>query len=64
VPVPHEIARNVIVSFQQPFKVTAEVEKLRSSKGKILESPDRGPANREIAGRLGLSIGRVRRGTL
>ena len=40
------------------------MEGLRPGERKIIESPAMGPANREIAGRLGLNAGMVRRGTL
>ena len=60
VPMPREIARKVIASFQQPLKVAAEVEELRPSERKILELLALGLANKEIASRLGLSAGTVR----
>ena len=60
VPMPREIARKVIASFQQPLTVAAEVEELRPSEVKILELLAMGLANKEIADRLGLSAGTVR----
>jgi DNA-binding NarL/FixJ family response regulator len=60
VPMPREIARKVIASFQQPLTVAAEVDELRPSEIKILELLAIGLANKEIAARLGLSAGTVR----
>jgi DNA-binding NarL/FixJ family response regulator len=60
VPMPREIARKVIASFQQPLAASAAVEELRPSETKILELLAEGLANKEIAGRLGLSAGTVR----
>jgi DNA-binding NarL/FixJ family response regulator len=60
VPMPREIARKVIASFQQPNTVVAAVDELRPSERKILELLAMGMANKEIADRLGLSPGTVR----
>jgi len=60
VPMPREIARKVIASFQQPNTVAAAVDELRPSERKILELLAVGLANKEIADRLGLSPGTVR----
>ena len=60
VPMPREIARKVIASFQRPMAVAASVEELRPSERKILELLASGLANKEIADRLGLSTGTVR----
>jgi DNA-binding NarL/FixJ family response regulator len=60
VPMPREIARKVIASFQQPNTAAAAVEELRPSERKILELLAMGLANKEIADRLGLSPGTVR----
>jgi DNA-binding NarL/FixJ family response regulator len=60
VPMPREIARKVIASFQQPQPVASEVDELRPSERKILELLATGLANKEIATRLGLSPGTVR----
>lgn len=61
VPMPREIARKVIASFQQPANtVAAGIEELRPSERKILELLAMGLANKEIADRLGLSPGTVR----
>jgi len=60
VPMPREIARKVIASFQQPAAAAANIEELRPSERKILELLAMGLANKEIADRLGLSTGTVR----
>jgi len=60
VPMPREIARKVIASFQEPGTVAAGVDELRPSERKILELLATGLANKEIADRLGLSAGTVR----
>lgn len=60
VPMPREIARKVIASFQQPLADAVAVEELRPSELKILELLAMGLPNKEIAGRLGLSTGTVR----
>ncbi|HEX4342993.1 MAG TPA: response regulator transcription factor [Verrucomicrobiae bacterium] len=60
VPMPREIARKVIASFQQPDTVAADMDELRPSERKILELLAIGLANKEIADRLGLSNGTVR----
>jgi len=60
VPMPREIARKVIASFQQPQPAAAEVDELRPSERKILELLATGLANKEIANRLALSPGTVR----
>jgi DNA-binding NarL/FixJ family response regulator len=60
VPMPREIARKVIASFQQPQTVATGLGELRPSEIKILELLAIGLANKEIADRLGLSPGTVR----
>jgi DNA-binding NarL/FixJ family response regulator len=60
VPMPREIARKVIASFQQPETQAADWDELRPSERKILELLATGLANKEIADRLGLSSGTVR----
>lgn len=62
VPMPREIARKVIASFQQQPEANAAagVEELRPSERKILELLALGLPNKEIADRLGLSPGTVR----
>jgi DNA-binding NarL/FixJ family response regulator len=60
VPMPREIARKVIASFQQPQATATGVDELRPSELKILELLAMGLANKEIADRLGLSPGTVR----
>ncbi len=62
VPMPREIARKVIASFQQQPQAApaAGVDELRPSERKILELLALGLPNKEIADRLGLSPGTVR----
>jgi DNA-binding NarL/FixJ family response regulator len=60
VPMPREIARKVIASFQQPNTVAPAIDELRPRERKILELLATGLANKEIADRLGLSSGTVR----
>ncbi|MGB7769689.1 MAG: response regulator transcription factor [Verrucomicrobiia bacterium] len=60
VPLPREIARKVIDALRQPTPTAPEVEALRPSEKKILKLLALGLANKEIAGRLGLSAGTVR----
>jgi DNA-binding NarL/FixJ family response regulator len=60
VPMPREIARKVIASFQQPEVMPAGIDELRPSERKILELLATGLPNKEIAVRLGLSPGTVR----
>ena len=60
VPMPREIARKVIASFQQSQTVATGIDELRPSEIKILELLAMGLANKEIADRLGLSPGTVR----
>lgn len=59
-PMSREIARKVIASFQEPLAVAPEVEDLSQREREILEWVAAGLANKEIAGRLGLSDGTVR----
>lgn len=60
VPMPREIARKVIASFQQPQTAAVEIGELTPSERKILEWLSTGLANKEIADRLKLSPGTVR----
>jgi DNA-binding NarL/FixJ family response regulator len=60
VPMPREIARKVIASFQQSSVVAAGIDELRPSERKILELLATGLPNKEIADRLNLSPGTVR----
>ena len=55
-----EIARKVIVSFQEPLTTAAEVEGLSPREQEILELLAQGFANKEIANRVGVSDGTVR----
>jgi DNA-binding NarL/FixJ family response regulator len=59
-PMSREIARKVIVSFQEPVKVAAEVEDLSPREREILELLAGGFPNKTIADRLGLTDGTVR----
>jgi DNA-binding NarL/FixJ family response regulator len=59
-PMSREIARKVIVSFQEPVKAAAEVEDLSPREKEILELLAGGFANKAIADRLGLTDGTVR----
>jgi DNA-binding NarL/FixJ family response regulator len=59
-PMSREIARKVIVSFQEPVKAAAEVEELSPRELEILELLAGGFANKAIADRLGLTDGTVR----
>jgi DNA-binding NarL/FixJ family response regulator len=60
VPMPREIARKVVASFQQPITTAAEIEDLRPSEQKIIELLAFGLPNKEIANRLGLATRTVR----
>jgi DNA-binding NarL/FixJ family response regulator len=59
-PMSREIARKVIVSFQEPIKTAAEVEDLSPRELEILELLAGGFPNKTIADRLGLTDGTVR----
>jgi DNA-binding NarL/FixJ family response regulator len=59
-PMSREIARKVIVSFQEPVKAVAEVEDLSPRELEILELLAGGFPNKAIADRLGLTDGTVR----
>ncbi len=59
-PMSREIARKVIVSFQEPLTAAAEVEGLSPREQEILELLAQGFANKEIADRVGVSDGTVR----
>jgi len=59
-PMSREIARKVIVSFQEPLTTAAEVEGLSPREQEILELLAQGFANKEIANRVGVSDGTVR----
>jgi DNA-binding NarL/FixJ family response regulator len=60
VPMPREIARKIIASFQQPVTAAAEIKDLRPSEQKIIELLAFGLPNKEIANRLGLATRTVR----
>ena len=59
-PMSREIARKVIVSFQEPVVAAAEVEGLSQRESEILELVAAGLPNKSIAARLGLTDGTVR----
>ena len=59
-PMSREIARKVIVSFQEPIAAAAAVEDLSPREREILELLTQGFPNKQIADRLGLSDGTVR----
>jgi DNA-binding NarL/FixJ family response regulator len=59
-PMSREIARKVIVSFQEPLKAAAEVEELSPREHEILELLAQGFPNKEIAHRVGVNDGTVR----
>jgi DNA-binding NarL/FixJ family response regulator len=59
-PMSREIARKVIVSFQEPVATTAEVEGLSPREREILELLAAGFPNKQIAARVGLTDGTVR----
>ncbi len=59
-PMSREIARKVIFSFQEPIAAAADVEGLSPRELEILELLAQGFANKEIAGRVGVSDGTVR----
>ncbi|HEY5296672.1 MAG TPA: response regulator transcription factor [Verrucomicrobiae bacterium] len=59
-PMSREIARKVIVSFQEPVTTSAEVEGLSPREREILELLAAGFPNKQIAARVGLTDGTVR----
>jgi DNA-binding NarL/FixJ family response regulator len=59
-PMSREIARKVILSFQEPVATTAEVEGLSPREREILELVAAGLPNKQIASRVGLTDGTVR----
>jgi DNA-binding NarL/FixJ family response regulator len=59
-PMSREIARKVILSFQEPGAATAEVEGLSPREREILELVAAGLPNKQIAARVGLTDGTVR----
>jgi DNA-binding NarL/FixJ family response regulator len=59
-PMSREIARKVILSFQEPVATTAEVEGLSPREREILELVAAGLPNKQIAARIGLTDGTVR----
>jgi DNA-binding NarL/FixJ family response regulator len=59
-PMSRDIARKVILSFQEPAAATAEVEGLSPREREILELLAGGLPNKQIAARTGLTDGTVR----
>src|ERR1035438_2411538 len=59
-PMSREIARKVIVSFQEPVTTAVEMEGLSPREREILELLAEGFPNKEIAARVGLTDGTVR----
>jgi DNA-binding NarL/FixJ family response regulator len=59
-PMSREIARKVIVSFQEPVTTAAEMEELSPREREILELLAAGFPNKQIAARVGLTDGTVR----
>ena len=59
-PMSREIARKVILSFQEPVTTAAEVEGLSPREREILELLAEGFPNKQIAARVGLTDGTVR----
>jgi DNA-binding NarL/FixJ family response regulator len=59
-PMSREIARKVILSFQEPVTAAAEVEGLSPREREILELLAEGFPNKQIADRVGLTDGTVR----
>lgn len=59
-PMSRDIARKVIVSFQEPLTTAAEVEGLSPREREILELLAQGFPNKEIARRVGVNDGTVR----
>jgi DNA-binding NarL/FixJ family response regulator len=59
-PMSREIARKVILSFQEPVATTTEVEGLSPREREILELVAAGLPNKQIAARIGLTDGTVR----
>jgi len=59
-PMSRDIARKVILSFQEPATATAEVEGLSPREREIVQLVAEGLPNKQIASRLGLTDGTVR----
>ena len=60
VPMSSEIARKVIAHFQEQETAAADVEKLSAREREVLDLVVRGLSNKEIVGRLGITIEGVR----
>jgi len=59
-PMSSEIARKVIAQFREPVETAAEVDNLSGREREVLELVAQGMNNKEIAGRLGVSVDAVR----
>lgn len=59
-PMSGEIARKVIAQFREPLETAEEVENLSAREREVLELVAQGMNNKEIAGRLGVSVDAVR----
>ena len=54
-----EIARKVIAQFREPLQTAAEVDELSAREREVLELVAEGMSNKEVAGRLGVSVDAV-----
>jgi len=59
-PMTSEIARKVIAQFREPLQTAAEVDDLSARERQVLELVAEGLNNKDIAGRLGVSVDAVR----
>jgi len=59
-PMSSEIARKVIAQFREPLETAAEVDDLSAREREVLELVAEGLNNKDIAGRLGVSVDAVR----
>jgi len=58
-PMTSEIARRVIAQFREPLETAAEVDDLSAREREVLELVAEGMSNKEVAGRLGVSVDAV-----
>ncbi len=59
-PMSSEIARKVIAQFREPLETAAEVDDLSAREREVLELVAEGLNNKDIAGRLGVSVDAIR----